>query len=79
MQIRSTGWDKRKWSTSVLLAQRPPAFLKNPERVRGVVEEEGAEGKPGERDGGGGQREKIYNGQMGDKRFEDEGGAREQR
>ena len=28
---------------------------------------------------GGGQREKIYNGQMGDKKFGDEGGAREQR
>ena len=54
MQIRSTGWDKRKWSASVLLAQRPPAFLKNPERVRRGVEEEGAEGKPGARDGGGG-------------------------
>ena len=26
-----------------------------------------------------GQREKIYNGQMGDKRFGDEDGAREQR
>ena len=25
-----------------------------------------------------GQREKIYNGQMGDKKFGDEGGAREQ-
>ena len=37
-------------------------------------------GEPGARDGGGrGQREKIYNGQMGDKRFGDEGGAREQR
>ena len=26
MQIRSTGWDERKWSSSVLLARRPPAF-----------------------------------------------------
>ena len=26
MQIRSTGWDERKWSSSVLLAQGPPAF-----------------------------------------------------
>ena len=26
----------------------------------------------------GGQREEIHNGQMGDKRFEDEGGARVQ-
>ena len=24
MQIRSTGWDERKWSSSVLLARRPP-------------------------------------------------------
>ena len=28
---------------------------------------------------GGGKMEKIYNGQMGEKRFEDEGGVREQR
>ena len=36
---------------------------------------EEAEGQPGARDGGGKeQREKIYNGQMGDKRFGDEGG-----
>ena len=33
----------------------------------------GVEGQPGARDGDGGQREKIYNGQMGDKRFGDEG------
>ena len=26
MQIRLAGWDERKWSGSVLLAQRPPAF-----------------------------------------------------
>ena len=43
------------------------------------MEAGGAEGKPGAMDGGGGQRENIYNGQMGDKWFGDEGGAREQR
>ena len=43
------------------------------------MEAEGAEGKPGARDGGGGQREKMYNEQKRDKRFGDEGGAREQR
>ena len=26
MQIRSTGWHEKKWSSSVLLARRPPAF-----------------------------------------------------
>ena len=26
IQTRSTEWDKRKWSSSVLLARRPPAF-----------------------------------------------------
>ena len=26
MQIRSTGWDERKWNSSVLLARRPPVF-----------------------------------------------------
>ena len=36
------------------------------------MEAEGAEGKPGARDGGrGGQREKVYNEQMGNKKFED--------
>ena len=30
------------------------------------------------RDGGGGKRKEIYNGQMGDKRFGDEDEAREQ-
>ena len=43
------------------------------------LEAGGAEEKPEARDGGGGQREKIYIGQMGDKRFGDEGGAKEQR
>ena len=43
------------------------------------MEAGGAEETSGVRDGGGGQREKIYNGRMGDKRFGDEGGAREQR
>ena len=50
--------------------------MKNPERVWGREEEGGAEEKPGARDGsGGGQREKIYNGQMGDKKFGDERAA----
>ena len=26
MQIRSTEWDERKWSSSVFLARRPTAF-----------------------------------------------------
>ena len=26
IQIRSTGWDERKWSISVLLARKPPPF-----------------------------------------------------
>ena len=26
IEIRSTGWDEEKCSSSVLLAQRPPAF-----------------------------------------------------
>ena len=43
------------------------------------MEAGGVEEKPGARDGGGEQREKIYNGQMGDRRFGDEGGARKQR
>ena len=42
----------------------------------GGVEAGGAEGNPGARDGDGGQREKIYKGQMGDKRFGEEGGVR---
>ena len=79
MQIRSTGWDKKKWPSSVLLARRPPAFHWRTLRESGGVEAGGAEGWPGARDGGGGQREKIYNGQMGDKRFGGKGGAREQR
>ena len=43
------------------------------------MEAGGAEGKPGARDGGGGQREEIQNGRMGDKKFGDEGGTRVQR
>ena len=42
------------------------------------MEAGGAEEKPGARDGGGEQREKIHNGQMGDKKYGHEGGAREQ-
>ena len=42
------------------------------------MEAGGAEGQPGARDDGGAQREKIYNGQMGDKKFGVKGGAREQ-
>ena len=26
MQIRSTGWDEKKWNSSVLLARRPPTI-----------------------------------------------------
>ena len=55
MQIRSTGWDKRKWSSSVLLARKPPAFHWRTMRESGWgVEAGGAEGKPGARDSGGG-------------------------
>ena len=56
MQIRSTGWDERKWSSSVLLARRPPAFHCKTLRESGG--RKGA-GQLGARDGGGGQREKI--------------------
>ena len=51
--------------------------LKNPERVRGS---EGRRHRRTARSKGQwwGQREKIYNGKMGDKRFGDEGGAKEQ-
>ena len=42
------------------------------------MEAGGEEGQPGARGGGGGQKEKIYNEQIGDRRFRDEGGAREQ-
>ena len=38
----------------------------------------GTEGQPGARDEGEEQRKEIYNGQIGDKRFGDEGGARVQ-
>ena len=48
MQIRSTGWDERKWSSSVLLARRPRAFHWRTLRESGGEE---AEGKPGARDG----------------------------
>ena len=60
MQIRSTGWDERKWSSSVLLARRPPAFHWRTLRESGGVEEGGAEEKPGARDGGGGGRGRRY-------------------
>ena len=54
MQITSTGWDERKWSSSVLLARRPPAFHRRTLRESwGGVEAGGAERKPGARDGGG--------------------------
>ena len=44
-------------------------------RVRGEREAGGVEGQPGVRDGGEGAEGKDINGQMGDKRFKDEGGA----
>ena len=48
IQIRSTGWDERKWSSSVILARRPPAFhWRNLREEVGGVEEQ-----PGARDGG---------------------------
>ena len=53
--------------------------MKNPERVRG---EWGQEAKKKSQEQGTvmeGQREKIQNGQMEDKKFGDKGGAREQR
>ena len=60
MQIKSTGWGEKKWSSSVLLAQRPPAFHWRTLRGSGEGEETGgAEGQPGARDRGEGEREKI--------------------
>ena len=52
MQIRSTGWDKRKCSSSVLLARRPPAFHQRTLRESGGEEAGGAEKQPGARDSG---------------------------
>ena len=43
------------------------------------MEAGGVEGQSGAMNGDGGQKEKIYDRQMGDKWFGDEGGAREQR
>ena len=59
----------------MLLARRHPAFHWRTLTESGGEEAGGVEGRPVARDGGGGQREKLQNGQMGDKRFEDEGGA----
>ena len=42
------------------------------------MEAGGAEEQPGARDGGEGQKEKIYNGKMGDTKFGDGGGAKVQ-
>ena len=75
IQIRSTGWVERKLSSSVFLARRPPAFHWRILRESGAEEAGGTEGQPGARDGGGWQREKIQNGQMGDMRFGDKGVA----
>ena len=43
------------------------------------MEAGGAEEQPGARDGDGGSRRRRYIMEMGDKKFGDEGGAREQR
>ena len=53
IQIRLTGWDEKKWSSSVLLARRPPAFHWRTLRESGRKEETGGvEGQPGARGGG---------------------------
>ena len=64
----------------MLLARRPPAF-----HWRTLRESRGEWGQEAKKESqeqgmvvGGGQRKEIYNGQMGDKRFGDEGGARVQ-
>ena len=59
----------------MFLAQRPLAFHWRILRESGGEETGGIEGQPGARNGGEGQREKILNGLMGDKMFENEGGA----
>ena len=56
IQIRSTKWDERKCSSSVLLAGRPPAFHCKTLRESGGEEAGGAEGQPEAGTGGGGQR-----------------------
>ena len=49
----------------MLLAQRPPAFHWRTLIESGGEETGGAEGQPGAREGGEGQREKIQNGPTG--------------
>ena len=52
IQIRSTGWDKRKGSSLMLLARRLPAFHCRTLKESGGEEAGGVEGQPGARDGG---------------------------
>ena len=52
--------------------------LKNLERVRGERRQEAQKDSQGQGTVVRGQREKIYHGQTRDKKFGDEGGAREQ-
>ena len=53
MQIRSTEWDERKWSNSVLLARRPPAFhWRTLSESVGGEEAGGVEGRSGAKDSG---------------------------
>ena len=65
----------------MLLAQRPPAFHWRTLRESGGGGERRQEVQKYSQEQGtvvGGQREEIYNGQMGDKSFGDEGGVRVQ-
>ena len=59
----------------MLLARRPLTFHWRTLRESGGEEAGGLEEQPGARDDGEGAGEKIQIGPMGDKKFEDEGGA----
>ena len=52
IKMRLTGWDERKWSSSVLLARRPPSFHWRTLRESGGREAGGVEGQPGARGDG---------------------------
>ena len=59
----------------MFLARRPSAFHWRILRESGGEEAGSVQGQPGAKDDGEGQREKILNGLMGDKKFENKGGA----
>ena len=77
VEIRSTGWDKIKCSSPVLLVGDPSIPLKNPEGVREGKKKQEVKRNSQEHEAVVRvQREKIQSGWKKDKRFEGEDGVR---